>query len=33
MGRDLGYDNYEIYLKWAGIGQNKVNEYKQKGVI
>jgi crotonobetainyl-CoA:carnitine CoA-transferase CaiB-like acyl-CoA transferase len=33
MGRDLGADNYEIYMKWCGIDQNRVNEYKQKGVI
>jgi crotonobetainyl-CoA:carnitine CoA-transferase CaiB-like acyl-CoA transferase len=33
MGRDIGYDNYEIYLKWTGMGQTKVNEYKAKGVI
>jgi hypothetical protein len=33
MGRDLGYDNYEIFLKWAGMSQIKVNELKAKGVI
>jgi hypothetical protein len=33
MGRDLGYDNYEIYMKWCGIDQNQVNEFKQKGVM
>jgi hypothetical protein len=33
MGRDLGADNYEIYLKWTGLTQTKVNELKQKGVI
>ena len=33
MGRDVGYDNHEIYLKWTGMGQTKVNEYKAKGVM
>jgi hypothetical protein len=33
MGRDLGYDNYEIFLKWTGMGQNEVNQLKAKGVI
>jgi hypothetical protein len=33
MGRDIGYDNYEIYKKWIGMGQTEVNEMKQKGVI
>jgi hypothetical protein len=33
MGRDLGHDNYEIYMKWCGMNQTTVNELKQKGVI
>jgi crotonobetainyl-CoA:carnitine CoA-transferase CaiB-like acyl-CoA transferase len=33
MGRDLGADNYEIYLKWTGMTQTTVNAMKQKGVI
>jgi hypothetical protein len=33
MGRDLGADNYEIYMKWVGMDQTTLNEYKQKGVI
>jgi crotonobetainyl-CoA:carnitine CoA-transferase CaiB-like acyl-CoA transferase len=33
MGRPLGYDTYEIYQKWCGMGQSKVNELKEKGVI
>jgi hypothetical protein len=33
MGRDVGYDNYEIYLKWTGMDQTTVNEYKNKGVM
>jgi hypothetical protein len=33
MGRDLGADNYEIYMKWIGMDQTTLNEYKQKGVI
>jgi hypothetical protein len=33
MGRDVGYDNYEIYLKWTGMTQTTVNAMKQKGVI
>jgi crotonobetainyl-CoA:carnitine CoA-transferase CaiB-like acyl-CoA transferase len=33
LGRPLGYDNYEIYMKLCGIGQTEVNELKDKGVI
>ena len=33
MGRALGFDNYEIFLKCCGDGQTKVNELKEKGVI
>ena len=33
LGRPLGYDNYEIMQKWCGIGQLRVNEYKEKGVM
>ena len=33
MGRDIGFDNYEIYMKWCGMNQTTVNELKQKGVI
>jgi len=33
MGRDIGADNYEIYMKWVGMNQTTVNELKQKGVI
>ena len=33
MGRDLGADNYEIYMKWVGMNQTTFNELKQKGVI
>jgi hypothetical protein len=33
MGRDLGYDNYEIYMNWVGMDQTTVNEFKDKGVI
>jgi len=33
MGRDLGFDNYEIFLKWTGMTQIKVNELMAKGVI
>jgi crotonobetainyl-CoA:carnitine CoA-transferase CaiB-like acyl-CoA transferase len=33
LGRPLGYDNYEVYMKLCGIGQTEVNELKEKGVI
>jgi len=29
----LGCDTYEIMQKYCGIGQSKVNELKEKGVI
>ena len=33
LGRPLGKDNEEIYLKWLGIGPGKVKELKEKGVL
>jgi len=33
LGRPLGYDSYEVYMKLAGMGQTEVNELKEKGVI
>jgi crotonobetainyl-CoA:carnitine CoA-transferase CaiB-like acyl-CoA transferase len=33
LGRPLGYDTYEVMQRWCGIGQTKVNELKEKGVI
>jgi crotonobetainyl-CoA:carnitine CoA-transferase CaiB-like acyl-CoA transferase len=33
LGRPTGYDNYEVLQKWCGIGQTKVNEYIEKGVM
>jgi crotonobetainyl-CoA:carnitine CoA-transferase CaiB-like acyl-CoA transferase len=33
LGRPLGFDTYEIMQKYCGIGQTKVNELKEKGVI
>ncbi|OPX18932.1 MAG: hypothetical protein BZ151_11910 [Desulfobacca sp. 4484_104] len=33
LGRPLGYDTYEVMMKYAGIGQTRVNELKEKGVI
>jgi crotonobetainyl-CoA:carnitine CoA-transferase CaiB-like acyl-CoA transferase len=33
LGRPLGFDTYEILQKWCGVGQTKVNELKEKGVI
>ncbi len=33
MGRPLGKDNYEMYMKYLGMGQSKVNALKEKGVI
>ena len=33
LGRPLGYDTYEIMQKWCGVGQSKVNQLKEKGVI
>jgi crotonobetainyl-CoA:carnitine CoA-transferase CaiB-like acyl-CoA transferase len=33
LGRDVGFDNYEIFLKWTGMTQIKVNELMAKGVI
>jgi crotonobetainyl-CoA:carnitine CoA-transferase CaiB-like acyl-CoA transferase len=33
LGRPLGFDTYEILQKYCGIGQTRVNELKEKGVI
>jgi crotonobetainyl-CoA:carnitine CoA-transferase CaiB-like acyl-CoA transferase len=33
IGRPLGKDNYEVYLRYAGLTQSQVNELKDKGVI
>ncbi|MEJ2671456.1 MAG: CoA transferase [Deltaproteobacteria bacterium] len=33
LGRPLGFDTYEVMQKWCGIGQSRVNELKEKGVI
>jgi crotonobetainyl-CoA:carnitine CoA-transferase CaiB-like acyl-CoA transferase len=33
MGRPLGFDTYEVMQRYCGIGQTKVNELKEKGVI
>jgi crotonobetainyl-CoA:carnitine CoA-transferase CaiB-like acyl-CoA transferase len=33
VGRPLGKDTYEIYMRYLGMGQTKVNELKEKGVI
>jgi crotonobetainyl-CoA:carnitine CoA-transferase CaiB-like acyl-CoA transferase len=33
LGRPLGFDTYEVMQKYCGIGQTKVNELKEKGVI
>ncbi len=33
LGRPLGFDTYEIMQKYCGVGQTKVNELKEKGVI
>lgn len=33
LGRALGRDTYEVYQRWIGMGQSKVNELKEKGVI
>jgi crotonobetainyl-CoA:carnitine CoA-transferase CaiB-like acyl-CoA transferase len=33
VGRPLGKDNYEMYMRYLGMGQTKVNELKEKGVI
>ncbi|NLI81453.1 MAG: hypothetical protein GX443_07165 [Deltaproteobacteria bacterium] len=33
LGRPLGKDNYEMYLKYLGMGQTDVNALKEKGVI
>jgi crotonobetainyl-CoA:carnitine CoA-transferase CaiB-like acyl-CoA transferase len=33
LGRPLGFDTYEIMQKYCGIGQSRVNELKEKGVI
>ncbi len=33
LGRPLGFDTYEILQKYCCIGQTRVNELKEKGVI
>jgi len=33
LGRPLGFDTYEIIQKYCGIGQSRVNELKERGVI
>jgi crotonobetainyl-CoA:carnitine CoA-transferase CaiB-like acyl-CoA transferase len=33
IGRPLGKDTYETYMKYLGMGQTKVNELKEKGVV
>jgi crotonobetainyl-CoA:carnitine CoA-transferase CaiB-like acyl-CoA transferase len=33
LGRPLGFDTYEVMQKYCGIGQSRVNELKEKGVI
>jgi len=33
LGRPLGFDTYEVMQKYCGVGQSKVNELKEKGVI
>jgi hypothetical protein len=33
MGRALGKDNYMIYQRYSGLGPNKVDAFKEKGVI
>jgi len=33
LGRPLGKDTYEVCMKYLGMGQTKVNEYKDKGVM
>jgi crotonobetainyl-CoA:carnitine CoA-transferase CaiB-like acyl-CoA transferase len=33
LGRPLGFDTYEVMQRFCGIGQTKVNEFKDKGVI
>ena len=33
LGRPLGYDTYEVMQRYCGVGQTKVNELKEKGVI
>jgi crotonobetainyl-CoA:carnitine CoA-transferase CaiB-like acyl-CoA transferase len=33
LGRPLGFDTYEILQKYCGVGQSRVNELKEKGVI
>jgi len=33
LGRPLGFDTYEILQKYCGVGQTRVNELKEKGVI
>ena len=33
LGRPLGFDTYEVMQKYCGVGQTKVNELKEKGVI
>ena len=33
LGRPLGFDTYEVMQKYCGVGQSKVNELKDKGVM
>jgi crotonobetainyl-CoA:carnitine CoA-transferase CaiB-like acyl-CoA transferase len=33
IGRPLGKDNYEMYMKYLGMGQTEVNALKEKGVV
>ena len=33
LGRPLGFDTYEVMQRYCGIGQTKVNDLKDKGVI
>jgi crotonobetainyl-CoA:carnitine CoA-transferase CaiB-like acyl-CoA transferase len=33
IGRPLGYDNEEVYLKLLGLGREKLAELKKRSVI
>jgi len=33
LGRPVGKDNYEIYIKYLGLDQWKVRELEEKGVV
>lgn len=33
MGRRLGKDNHEVYMRWIGLGPAKIDELKGKGVV